>query len=104
MHTGNETVVIDPQLLLQRLVAAGTLRGELNKVFSYELCSYPPALFETTDILLSASKSTLVDAMWNQVPNTPSLPPNVQYVFDGGALLHRIPWHTSETYDGICSR
>ena len=46
VHTGTETVVIDPMLLLSRLVTAGTLKGEfLEEVFTHELCSYPPALF-----------------------------------------------------------
>jgi len=28
---------------------------------------------------------------------------NVHYVLDGGALLHRIPWNSGETYEGISS-
>jgi len=31
------------------------------------------------------------------------LPQNVQYVLDGGALLHRIPWNSGKTYEGISS-
>ena len=59
----DETVQIDPQLLFQRLVTVG-LRGEdLKEVLSYELCSYPPALFEAKNLMLAANKSTLADAM-----------------------------------------
>ena len=51
VHTGTETVVIDPILLFQRLVSAGTLKGKLlDEVFIHELCGYPPALFETTNV------------------------------------------------------
>jgi hypothetical protein len=32
------------------------------------------------------------------------MPNDVQYVIDGGALLHRVPWNSGETYDAICSR
>ena len=75
-------------------------------VFKYELCSYPPALFQTTDILLEADKPALAEAIWKQLPlavrNT-VLPQNVLYVLDDGALLHRIPWNSGETYEGISS-
>ena len=38
VHTGTETVVIDPMLLFQRLVSARTtLKGDLDEVFTYEL-------------------------------------------------------------------
>jgi len=58
------------------------------------------------DILLEADKPALAEAIWKQLPfafrNT-VLPQNVQYVLDGGALLHRIPWNSGETYEGISS-
>ena len=31
------------------------------------------------------------------------LPQNVLYVLDDGELLHRIPWNSGETYEGISS-
>ena len=87
MHTGTETVVIDPLLLFQRLVSAVTLKVELlDKGFTHELCSYPPALFETTNVLLSPNKAALAYAMWKQVL---AMPTPAQYVLDGGALLYR---------------
>ena len=42
----NENVQVDPQLLFQRQVTAGIRNDELIDTFVYELCSYPPALFE----------------------------------------------------------
>jgi len=106
VKTGKESVLIDPQLLFQRLSTAGSRCDDLTDVFKYELCSYPPALFQTIDILLEADKPALAEAIWKQLPlavrNT-VLPQNVQYVLDGGALLHRIPWNSGETYEGICS-
>ena len=44
---GREKICIDPQLLFQCLVTAGVNSGELKEVFQYELCNYPPALFES---------------------------------------------------------
>jgi len=102
VKTGKESVLIDPQLLFQRLSTAGSRCDDLNDVFKYELCSYPPALFQTSYILLEADKPALAEAIWKQLPiavrNT-MLPQNVQYVLDGGALLHRIPWNSGETYE-----
>jgi len=42
--------------------------------------------------------------MWNQVTDVSSPPKDVYYVLEGGALLHRIPWHGGETYDVYCGR
>ncbi|KAG1711224.1 hypothetical protein GQR58_002605 [Nymphon striatum] len=62
--------------------------------------------FNTIDILLEADKPALAEAIWKQLPiairNT-VLPQNVQYLLDGRALLHRIPWTSGETYEGISS-
>lgn len=53
----NEEVVdIDPQLLFQRLLIAGTQADKLAEAFKYELCGYLPALFETKTVLFPANK------------------------------------------------
>jgi len=107
VKTGKETVLIDPQLLFQHLSMAGSRCDDLTDIFKYELCSYPLALFQTIDILLEANKPALAKAIWKQLPLTVRntvLPQNVQYVLDGGALLHRIPCNSGETYAGISSQ
>ena len=105
VHTGAETVVIDPMLLFQRLVSAGTFKGELlDEVFTHELCSYPLALFKTTNVLPSPNKAALADTMWKQVPAMRSPATPAQYVLDGYVLLHRILWPSDEKFDAICSR
>lgn len=38
----DEAVNVSPQLLFQRLVTAGTRCGNLEAIFKYKLCSYPP--------------------------------------------------------------
>ena len=47
-------------------------------------------------------KSTLADSIWkmSQCQRT-ALPIDIQYVLDGGALLHRIPWNKGSTFSEI---
>ena len=98
-----EFVQIDPQLLFQRLVTAGTRSEQLTDIFEYELCSYPTALFDTKDVMRAANKPALADAIWDLLPRDILEPgDNVNYVVDGGSLLHRIPWEKGTTYDSIC--
>jgi hypothetical protein len=106
IRINGEKVNIDPQLLFQRLVIAGTQAKNLLDAFQYELCSYPPALFETKHVLLKANKPSLGQAIWATVPQgeQQSIPSNCQYVLDGGALLHRIPWQIGETFKSILDR
>ena len=64
-----------------------------QRFFQYELCSYPPALFEDWYAPRLANKVQLADALWNMMPSGMSLPQgDINYVLDGGALLHRIAW------------
>ena len=63
----------------------------------YELCNYPPALFESPNFLQQAQKFILADKLWSLTStSSPEInAPNynaAQYVLDGGALLHRISW------------
>ena len=53
-------------------------------------------------MLLEAQKSTLADSIWSAVnPKMTSVPENVRFVLDGGALLHRIPWACGSTFGCI---
>ena len=85
------------------LVLAAKATQDLEAVFKYELCSYPPALFESPFLLREAQKPVLADAIWSllQTPNIPAVSCQVQYVLDGGALLQRIPWKKDVTYNEI---
>ena len=77
-----EKIQVDPQLLFQRLIIA-----------SYYLFSYPPSLFDSSLMLLKPQKPALADAIWAKLPSDATGPKGeVQYVLDGGALLHRVPW------------
>ena len=103
------TVVVDPQLLFQRLLAVRDRCDDLPSLFTYELCSHPPALFESSHLPLQANKAVLADALWKLTEHHQGhsehhcvVPSVFQYVLDGGALLHRLPWPQGSTYDSVC--
>jgi len=100
-----EQVQVDPQLLFQRLITVAQTAEELESAFKYELCSYPPALFDSSLQLREAHKPVFADAIWDLLgSDVPADIPNdgQQYVLDGGALVQRIPWSRGSTYRDIC--
>ena len=68
MKIGDDVIHIDQQLLFQRLtVTARKSVEDLQYVFKYELCTYPPALFDSHGMMLQSNKSTLADGLWSVV-------------------------------------
>ena len=63
----DEVVIVDPLLLFQRLATASTKRDNMSDIFRYELCSYPPALFESPDMMRQANKAGSGDGLWSPV-------------------------------------
>ena len=99
-----DRIQIDPLLLFQRLTTVMQSSDNLELAFKHELCSYPPALFDSSLLLNEAVKPALADAIWkiceSSVPVV-GIPDNgIQYVLDGGALLQRIPWSCGSTCGG----
>ena len=87
-----EKIQVDPQLLFQRLIIASHSLDDVSTIFQYELCSYPPSLFDSSLMLLKPQKPALADAIWAKLPSDATGPKvEAQYVLDGAALL-RIPW------------
>ncbi|EDO33944.1 predicted protein [Nematostella vectensis] len=85
-------------------VATGGNYGDPKAFFEYEMCSFPPSLFDSSLLLRKAKKPVLADAIWvrtkdHQTSQPPARP--IHCVLDGGSLLHRIPWPRNETYDNI---
>ena len=99
-------IQIDPQLLFQRLITIG--QGEVpvdepETLFSYELCTHAPALFDSSGQLREAKKSVIADALWEYVKlDIPNLPDDVHHVLDGGWLLHHLPWTKGKRYEELC--
>ena len=108
----NGNVQVDPQLQ-RRLILASNQCKDLPSLFCYELCTYPASLFDSSLMLLQPNKPALADAIWLKLsPQTraESAPKktdlnDLQYVLDGGALLHRIVWPSPglATYKEVCN-
>ena len=85
-----DKIQLDPQWLFQGLIIPSQ---SLDDIFNYELCSYPPSLFDSSLMRLKPQKPALADAIWAKLSSDATGPKDeVQYVLDGGAVLHRIPW------------
>ena len=102
MRVEGERVQVDPQLLSQRLVIA--CMNSDDEIFKHEICSYLAALFDTPFTLRAPQKATLADTVWAQLSADGKSGPtgSVQYVLDGGALLHRVSWPQQVTYQEVC--
>ena len=101
----SDVVVVDHQLLFQRLISAAENFGlKRSELFRYELSSFPTALFESPTFLRQANKADLADEIWKTaaegMPEFSELETH-QYVLDGGALLHLIPWQRGVTFATI---
>ena len=99
-----EAVQVDPQLLFQRLSIVACNVDDVAETFRYELCRYPPAHFESPQLLSQANKAFLADAMWDIVkesqPESASKL-DVHCIVDGVALLHRLPWRRGDLFETI---
>ena len=79
----------------------------LSEVMDYELCPYPPSLFEANDCFRKPDKAQLVKAIKNHVTPTSddavldAIPVTEHFVLDGGSLLHRLKWAEGSTYSSI---
>ena len=103
----SEAVHIDQQLLFQRLMfIAERISFDPSRLFTYEMCTFPPSLFDSKGHMLQANKASLADHLWDtyMVPGQglpQPIPPDVQYVIDGGSLIHRLPWQRGVTFKEI---
>ena len=102
MKIKGEHVNIDPHLLFQRLLTVRERCDDVTSLFPYELCTYPAALFESSSLPLQPNKAVLADCIWKSMKEEQRNPSgDVQYVLDGGALLHRIPRPRGSTYESV---
>ena len=94
-----ERLEIDPKQLFQCLVVAGTSTINMQSLFSYELSSYPTALFDTSLLMRMPDKASLQNSLVKKVPScVVDQCDDVVYVLDGGALLQKLPWPHHTTY------
>lgn len=101
-----ERLEIDPKHLYQRLLLIGVGEVPLPELLEYELCAFPASLFENSLRMRSGDKAELIHYLLKLVPSSvvPTIPiPSVQFIIDGGGLLHKFPWPKNATYDEICA-
>ena len=95
---------MDPQILLQRLVAAANHAPIDSKdMFEYELCSFPTSLSEKPGLATSDKSSICGQHLANcknQVHEASASKESTvyYYVINGGPLLHKVPWTREATF------
>ncbi|GFN75843.1 hypothetical protein PoB_000234900 [Plakobranchus ocellatus] len=104
-----ETLQVDPQLLFQRRITVSNGLSEeldLPSVFEYELSCPPAVLFDPSGLLRESDKAKLTDALvpaasQESEKDIVDETRDIEYILDGGSLLHRIPWSRSDTFAAI---
>ena len=103
-------IIIDPSLLFQRfLVVSNSTPIKINEVVKFEVCSYPPAIFESLEVLRKANKPQITEEIVKMISKSNgsediannSRQQIDQYVLDGGSLLHRVKWLKNVPYKDI---
>ena len=73
------------------------------RIFSYELCVFPAALFVSPILPRLPNKASLALYMWNLIDEGDRdihfHANDVHFVLDGGALLHKLVWPKDYSYN-----
>ena len=80
---GDADIQIEPLLLFHQFIISGSKANDLANALTYELCNYPPALFEAKDRLLNAVKLQLAAVIRSEVPLESPPSQNFKYVLVG---------------------
>ena len=89
----------------QRLLSIACTSGPPNAdVFRYELATVPPALFQDDGSMRKSQKSQLAKHILQVDPDITSqdIQEPLVTIYDGCALLHRLPWQTVGTLETVC--
>ena len=75
-------------------------------VLKYELCVYPPALFEAAGSMLQSDKPSQANAIQGWIhPSSIQIPQYVSNIYVGGALIpNKNPWKTGQTCESLCGK
>ncbi|KAL8582347.1 hypothetical protein ACOMHN_037104 [Nucella lapillus] len=103
VRVNDEPIIIDPILLSKRLLKIAQSTPEtIPSLFKYEMTNLPCALFDASGLRRLASKSTLAEYLWSSAKEDTTLPnENINFVLDGGSLLHKLPWQRGSTYNQL---
>lgn len=75
-------------------------------LMKYELCSFPTSLFDNHMHMRTGDKAELIHYLLKLVPEcvvSTTLDTGLQFVIDGGALLHKFLWPKHSNYAEICT-
>ena len=104
--SSGDIIELEPQILYQRLLITGVCDTPITELFTYELCSIPPSLFDNFMRMRTGDKAELMHYLLKAVPAcvvTHELDPaDVRFIHDGGRLLHKFAWPKHSTYKQIC--
>ena len=95
---------VDPQLLFQRALnfaSSGVVNTTLEECLRYELCPISMSLFDENGYMRTATKSTLATYLVESCLFEDFPLKTMKIVHDGGALLHRVGWTKTDTFDRI---
>ena len=95
---------VDPQLLFQRALnfaSSGVVNTTLEECLRYELCPISMSLFDVDGYMRTATKSTLATYLVESCLFEDFPLKTMKIVLDGGALLHRVGWTKTDTFDRI---
>lgn len=103
----SDTIHVNPNQLLHRMICTVRTEEQLAEIFGYELCTYPPSLFDLNELMRKGTKSSIQKVL--PCGETDSPPCNAltlgkSYVVDGVHLLHRVVWQHPATFKRICQQ
>ncbi|XP_069138839.1 uncharacterized protein [Argopecten irradians] len=87
-----ERIEMEPQRLYQRLLITGMNDVSLPELFKYELCSFPPSLFDKQMYMRIGDKAELLHHLLKLAPSCITLDMidmSLKFVLDGSGLLHK---------------
>ena len=94
-----DKVHINPTLLFSRLIAIVQREEDMAPYFDYELTAIPTSLFKDYAMHKTAKVQLAKALMSNVQPSECNT--QLNYVLDGGVLIHRVKWPKGTTYREI---
>ncbi|KAE8743264.1 hypothetical protein FOCC_FOCC011144 [Frankliniella occidentalis] len=87
------TCQVNPTQPFHRIIVALKDISQLESHFAYELAPFSLSLFDEQCIMRNTAKSKLVEAVESlYVRSDDKIPPEPNYVIDGGFLLRKVVW------------
>ena len=90
--------------LFQRLISTVCISGPSeDSIFTYELAPVGPAMYYDDSTMRKNTNSLLMQYLLNLANDSRETQENFKaFVFDGGALIHRLSWPKVGTMETVC--